>query len=146
MAIEFVCPTCGKTLKLRDEAAGKRGRCPQCQAVITVPDQSLAEDDLIEIVPADAPPAKKPPALPPKPVKPPVSTAMTPAAPEAVSAATKPCPGCGKALPEKAVICVSCGFNLKTGKKLQTVFEQPEPKPEKPATPEEPQEDAPPKA
>ena len=142
MAIEFACPTCGKVLKLRDEAAGKKGRCPYCKEVITVPEASLAQDDLIEIVPADAP--KKPPVLPPRPPKPSVSTPAPPAAPPAE--ATKPCPDCGKPLGEKAVICVNCGLNLKTGKKLQTVFEQPKPEPAKPAEPPKPGEQGPAKA
>ena len=85
MVIEFSCPHCGRELKLKDEAAGKRGRCPGCRNVITVPQPS---------VPPNA------------------------------------CPDCGNTLPEGAVICVKCGLNLKTGQKLQTVFEEPEPEEE----------------
>ena len=138
MAIEFTCPTCQKALKLRDEAAGKTGKCPFCKSVITVPASALADDDMIEIVPANAP--KKPVASPPKPPRPAPSAPVTAPTPPAgaAQAATKSCPGCGKELPEKAVICVGCGFNLKTGKKLQTVFEAPEPAPKKPAEPEKP--------
>jgi hypothetical protein len=36
MAIEFDC-ACGKHLKAKDEAAGKRTKCPFCGAVLTVP-------------------------------------------------------------------------------------------------------------
>ncbi len=139
MAIEFTCPTCGKVLKLRDEAAGKRGRCPYCKGVITVPESPMDEGDLIEIVPADAP--KKPPALskpavakPPPPAIPP-----KPVQPQATPAA-RVCPGCKQPLAEKAVICINCGLNLKTGKKLQTVFEEPKPAPE-PEKPDEPETD-----
>ena len=142
MAIEFTCPTCQKVLKLRDEAAGKTGKCPFCKSVITVPASALADDDMIEIVPANAP--KSPVASPPKPPRP-VPPPVTPP-PAGAQSATKPCPGCGKELPEKAVICVGCGLNLKTGKKLQTVFEAPEPAPEKPAEPPKPKEPEPPKA
>lgn len=35
--IEFTCFNCGKKLRVRDEAAGKRGHCPQCETVIQVP-------------------------------------------------------------------------------------------------------------
>ena len=35
--IEFTCSQCGKKLKVGDEAAGKRGKCPQCAAMIPVP-------------------------------------------------------------------------------------------------------------
>jgi|ERR1051325_3207666 hypothetical protein len=34
-------------------------------------------------------------------------------------AGTKPCPECGRAVPASAVICVGCGYNLSTGKRLQ---------------------------
>lgn len=36
--IEFSCSQCGKRLKVQDEAAGKRGKCPQCGTGLTVPD------------------------------------------------------------------------------------------------------------
>ncbi|MEM9828720.1 MAG: hypothetical protein AAF958_19190 [Planctomycetota bacterium] len=34
--IEQLCPQCGRPLELPDEAAGKRGRCPECQHVFIV--------------------------------------------------------------------------------------------------------------
>jgi len=37
MSIQFTCGNCGKRLKVADEAAGKRGRCPGCGAVVQVP-------------------------------------------------------------------------------------------------------------
>jgi hypothetical protein len=35
--IEFECGKCGKHVRVRDDAAGKRGRCPQCGAVLSFP-------------------------------------------------------------------------------------------------------------
>jgi len=35
--IQFKCSRCGKQLKVKDEAAGKRGKCPQCGALVNVP-------------------------------------------------------------------------------------------------------------
>ena len=153
MAIEFVCPSCGHVLKLQDKAAGKRGRCPHCKSVITVPETTLSQDDLIEIIPIEPPkPAQPPKPLPvarpasaqattdepaptepivqPEPVKP-------PELPEPPVSEEKNCPGCGKPIADGAVICINCGLNLKTGQKLQTVFEEPEPEPE--PEPEEPE-------
>jgi len=43
MPIEVVCPQCRKTLRVGDHVAGKKIRCPACQAVVTVPE--LAEPD-----------------------------------------------------------------------------------------------------
>lgn len=37
MPITIVCPECDKSLRLRDDLAGKRIRCPGCQEVVTVP-------------------------------------------------------------------------------------------------------------
>jgi hypothetical protein len=34
------------------------------------------------------------------------------------TAGTKACPECGRAMPQNAVICVGCGFNTSTGKRL----------------------------
>jgi len=44
---------CGKTIKLRDEYAGKKGKCPECKSVLTVP---AAEAQL----PAEPPPTPTP--------------------------------------------------------------------------------------
>ena len=48
--IQFDCPHCRKTLRVKDEFAGKRGKCPHCQNVADVPAQSIPP-----CVPAEAP-------------------------------------------------------------------------------------------
>lgn len=35
--IDFACPNCGMTLKLADDKAGKKGKCPKCGNVSIVP-------------------------------------------------------------------------------------------------------------
>src|SRR5579871_4484645 len=35
--IAFLCPGCGKNLKVKDELAGRKGRCPYCQVPMVVP-------------------------------------------------------------------------------------------------------------
>ena len=37
MSITFQCGQCGKTLKLAAAMAGRKGKCPQCQAALRVP-------------------------------------------------------------------------------------------------------------
>src|SRR5262245_61440961 len=37
MAIKFNCTHCSHGLTVKDELAGKKGRCPRCKNVITVP-------------------------------------------------------------------------------------------------------------
>jgi len=51
MTIQFQCQ-CGKLMKTADESAGKRGKCPACGAVITIPEPAA---------PAPAAPSRKPP-------------------------------------------------------------------------------------
>jgi phage FluMu protein Com len=43
MSINVVCD-CGKTLKVKDDAAGKKIKCPACQTVLTVPAAGAAEE------------------------------------------------------------------------------------------------------
>jgi phage FluMu protein Com len=42
MAIQFRCAQCNKLLQTGDETAGRRVKCPECGAVLTVPQQSTA--------------------------------------------------------------------------------------------------------
>jgi hypothetical protein len=57
--------TCGKTLRPKDEAAGKRVKCPACGAVVAVPksdefdDFEVVEDEPAATTPTPNPPAKK---------------------------------------------------------------------------------------
>ncbi|MBW3543964.1 MAG: hypothetical protein KY476_27255, partial [Planctomycetes bacterium] len=46
MAIVFDCPHCAATVRVADDAAGKKGRCPQCGESLLVP----------RVVPPAAPP------------------------------------------------------------------------------------------
>ncbi len=40
MAIEFHCPKCNRQIRTSDQHAGKSGKCPQCQAIVQVPDSN----------------------------------------------------------------------------------------------------------
>lgn len=57
MAIEFNCPFCTSTIRVPDDAAGKKGTCPRCETPILVP--------TIEGLPQPELPAEQPPATPP---------------------------------------------------------------------------------
>ncbi|HWB09183.1 MAG TPA: GYF domain-containing protein [Pirellulales bacterium] len=46
MGIKFTCPACGRPLNVKSELAGKRGRCPKCQAKIDIPAEGTAEAEL----------------------------------------------------------------------------------------------------
>lgn len=49
--IEFACSKCGKTLKVGDDTAGRRGKCPQCGNTVLVP-----QSDTVLFEPASPPP------------------------------------------------------------------------------------------
>ena len=55
MAITVECPNCGVALKVNDDLAGKKARCPQCSAIMEIP-------GLRPTVPVDSVPA--PPEAP----------------------------------------------------------------------------------
>ena len=40
MPIETICQTCARKLRVADEYAGKRARCPQCGTIYVVPGQA----------------------------------------------------------------------------------------------------------
>jgi predicted Zn finger-like uncharacterized protein len=40
----FNCDECGAQLKLKDDSAGKKVRCPSCQAVVTAPAESASDE------------------------------------------------------------------------------------------------------
>jgi len=70
MAIQFQCPQCDKTLKVADENAGKKAKCPSCQTVVQIPfatspqepasDNPFALDFGSERSRASSPPPAKP--------------------------------------------------------------------------------------
>lgn len=116
MPISLICPTCGKTLKAPDAAAGKTGTCPGCKSKFTVPmpepepvEEPMAPlplDDLIPLAPAldalDSGPALSRPEEPDR----------------------KPCPKCGEMIVATAAKCRFCGeiFDAKLKKKKKKTY------------------------
>ena len=95
MPITFTC-TCGKTLRVPDANAGKRAKCPACNAVVAIPapqpEPEPEPEPVFEIV-------EKPPAS----VAPPSSTYKKPVldddddnSPYGLAAPEKPDPVTGK--------------------------------------------------
>jgi len=130
--ITFKCD-CGKMLRVKEEVAGKRVRCPACKAVVQVPAPQA------KAAPAAPAPAQEPSGglelklmgdSPPEP-KPKAPAAAAPAGegpglglqddePEQdqqqAEGGTKRCPACHVELPTAAVICTTCGHDFRTGK------------------------------
>jgi hypothetical protein len=60
MAIALSCD-CGRSLRLKDELAGRKIRCPSCDTSLTVPTpETNAEDEALDILLGDAPAEKTP--------------------------------------------------------------------------------------
>ena len=74
-----------------------------------------------------APTPVVPPEPPPSvPKRPPVSLSDDDdddGQPYDVDGRDKPCPGCGRHIPVEAMLCTSCGYDQKTGKKVAKTFE-----------------------
>ena len=49
MMIDIGCPTCGRTLRLADEHAGKQIRCPACQQISIAPGKTENAGDLAAV-------------------------------------------------------------------------------------------------
>ena len=97
--IRFRCRSCSKILKVPDEHGGKKGKCPNCGAVVNVPRSPSAEQA--------EPAAQRPPAAQPP----------TPAAQPNEPAGPGPiCPSCQEELVSGAIICVSCGIYVPSGR------------------------------
>ena len=53
MSISFNCEKCGKKIVAPDEAGGRRGRCPYCQASNYIP-SPIKDDEIYDLAPEDA--------------------------------------------------------------------------------------------
>jgi hypothetical protein len=63
MPITLGCPSCGKRFRARDESAGKKVKCPYCQAAVQVPTSEEAASAGAPTAPLPSSPA---PAAPPR--------------------------------------------------------------------------------
>lgn len=87
MAATMNCPGCQALLRLRDDMAGKKIRCPRCSHVVAVPAKD--EETLEEVESAAA-------------------VTETPGPKSKAKAATRPCPECGERIPVEARKCRHC--------------------------------------
>jgi hypothetical protein len=122
MSYESSCPSCGRRLFLGDENVGARVKCPACGNVWTP--SAPGADVLPEVFAIVADDAARP-RLRPEPPSELVAAQPMPSAVRPLDAAgSEPCPECGSALAPDAVLCIQCGFNRQTGKRLRTVSQR----------------------
>ena len=110
--IKVVCPDCGTAYKVPSTALGKRVKCKKCgevfeaEAAEATPPPSEPEDDFgFGNFLADE-----------------IGAASERAVPETPR---EMCPSCGGPMDPGIVVCVSCGHNKQTGKKLETTVARP---------------------
>jgi len=53
--MQFQCSTCGRKLTVDDSQAGRKGRCPQCKELVTVPKVSPRAIELLDLTGPAAP-------------------------------------------------------------------------------------------
>ncbi len=87
MSIKVSCDSCGKELKVRDEAAGKRVKCPDCGSVVQIPEP----DDVLDAETADDNPF-----------------AGDDVSSEGAESNRQPCPACGEMIVKTAAKCRYC--------------------------------------
>src|SRR5688572_236570 len=104
--LKFDCRACGRQFAWKPAIAGKSAKC-SCGAMVKVP-------------------AKPPKALEPEDPGISYDVETAPAAP------ANRCRACGQPLERGAVLCVHCGFNQKTGKKISTAIGDDDPAPAPP--------------
>ncbi|QNN22952.1 hypothetical protein HED60_11965 [Planctomycetales bacterium ZRK34] len=137
----IVCEGCGKKYRWKPELAGKKVKC-KCGQVLEIPDPPQEDDPnddsfgAIELADvgesSHAKPAPPKPSKPDKPASPIGEVKIAGGDIEPVGLGggeddeaddSGNCPSCGQPLAIDAVLCIQCGFNRNTGKKIGTVGE-----------------------
>jgi len=113
----FACTNCGKKYTARPDLLGKKVRCT-CGTVLSVPEAHPAtpaavDDGLYDFANDPAPlPTTKPAAA---------ASIAAPALPISIPGMKDDeylCPNCDLRMEPGSIICAHCGFNLKTGEKI----------------------------
>lgn len=105
--ITFNCPHCNQELAAPDDYAGEVVACPNCQAEITVP----APDQVNTMAVGEA-------------QDPDDEDEGDEEADGLRERREDPsCPDCGADMDPEAVLCLSCGFHRRLGKRIQTDFD-----------------------
>jgi hypothetical protein len=119
MTDEIECPSCGRRLRAPEAGQGQTVHCPACG-------RSWRPGKLEEVYGLldDPPAAAIPKAAPPRPHD--VQKERPAEKPSAAVATPGPadgeaCPECGVGMAPGAVVCIECGFNRQSGKRMQTV-------------------------
>lgn len=137
MTLEITC-ACGKAMKVPDSVAGRKGKCPQCGAVVSIPPlvappaPPKKKDDLVLEL-EEAPKVERPveALVPPKQdldgpksgsAKRPSVKGKTLPPPGPVPPDKIACPKCGALYEKHMPFCSTCSIDLNTGKPISGVM------------------------
>ena len=109
------CP-CGAKLKLPAAAAGRKGRCPKCKEVFTVPDSPAPAKHVEPAAQPAREPAEGLSAFAELAQQ--EDTAVAKSSPDLAKMIAR-CPECDTAIAGNATLCVQCGYNIATGKQTK---------------------------
>jgi hypothetical protein len=116
MSIDAAC-ACGKRFRVKDEYAGRKGKCPACGNPVIIPKpvvkpaEPVGWDDLEALETSGSVQEDEGIAMAQPERR---AAAASPAVPQTRQ---KACPACGSTISSFALICEHCGANVKTGAK-----------------------------
>jgi hypothetical protein len=108
MPISVQCG-CGKSFAVKEELAGKAVKCPACQKPVSIPAAAAQAKGKHLASAAGTGQAAGPTSL------------LDEVGLRALAPGARPCPGCGAPLAAEAVLCIECGYNVKLGRRIQTL-------------------------
>lgn len=97
---------CGKRFAVKEELAGKAVKCPACQQPVSIPTQAAGK---VGASATGTGQATGPTSL------------LDEVGLRSLAPGARPCPGCGAPLAAEAVLCIECGYNVKLGRRIQTI-------------------------
>lgn len=118
MSIKVQCEHCHANLTVNDKMAGKRGKCPKCAGVITIPAATNGGSSLAAGV-SPASTSASSGGWGKGHVHSPLDDLLDEAGVEAASTGPT-CPACHADVKPNAVLCVECGYNFTAGRQIRT--------------------------
>jgi transcription elongation factor Elf1 len=125
------CPFCATSWRVPDNYAGGTLQCPNCGARF-----GIAEDGILELLDeldgqngqnggtSEGLADQQPHANDQREVEGATPPAPSGGTPEGTAGTTRRCPSCGAQMEAGAVVCVSCGLDLRTGQRYDSVTEK----------------------
>jgi hypothetical protein len=107
MQISLTCPGCGKRLSVSESIGRRKIQCPACGVYCTADVQDIEAARYRELPGATPIDSKREAA----------AKVDEGGSYNLVQSRERTCPGCRRPLAPDAVLCVACGFDLKSGKK-----------------------------